>query len=64
MLAGGTNGPPNACAQAAEEAAAPQRVLMNVNAFFELGVRYALKPPATICIGESGFKNRYEPYRL
>jgi hypothetical protein len=32
----------------------------NVNAFFELGVRYALKPRATICIAESGFKNPFD----
>ena len=28
----------------------------NLNAFFELGVRYALKPRTTICIAEKGFK--------
>ena len=28
----------------------------NLNAFFELGVRYALKPRTTICISEKGFK--------
>ena len=33
---------------------------LNVNAFFELGVRYALKPRATICIAESGFKNPFD----
>jgi hypothetical protein len=32
----------------------------NVDAFFELGVRYALKPWATICIAESGFKNPFD----
>jgi hypothetical protein len=32
----------------------------NVNAFFELGVRYALRPRATICIAESGFKNPFD----
>ena len=32
----------------------------NVNAFFELGIRYALKPRATICIAESGFKNPFD----
>lgn len=32
----------------------------NVNAFFELGVRYALKPRATICIAESGFRNPFD----
>ncbi|MCP5364736.1 MAG: DUF4071 domain-containing protein [Hyphomicrobiales bacterium] len=32
----------------------------NVNAFFELGVRYALKPRATIVIAESGFKNPFD----
>ena len=30
----------------------------NVNAFFELGVRYALRSRATICIAESEFKIR------
>jgi Tetratricopeptide Repeats-Sensor len=33
---------------------------LNPNAFFELGVRYALKPRATICIAESGFKNPFD----
>ena len=33
---------------------------LNANAFFELGVRYALKPRATICIAESGFKNPFD----
>jgi hypothetical protein len=33
---------------------------LNVNAFFELGIRYALKPRATICIAESGFKNPFD----
>jgi hypothetical protein len=32
----------------------------NVNAFFELGIRYALRPRATICIAESGFKNPFD----
>ena len=36
----------------------------NVNAFFELGVRYALRPRATICIAESGFKNPFDTNQL
>ncbi|MFO1272478.1 MAG: tetratricopeptide repeat-containing protein [Rubrivivax sp.] len=32
----------------------------NVNAAFELGVRYALKPRATIVIAEEGFKNPFD----
>jgi hypothetical protein len=32
----------------------------NVNAFFELGVRYALKPRATICVAESGFNDPFD----
>jgi hypothetical protein len=35
---------------------------LNANAFFELGVRYALKPRATICIAESGFKNPFDSW--
>ena len=33
---------------------------LNANAFFELGVRYALRPRATIAIAESGFKNPFD----
>jgi hypothetical protein len=32
----------------------------NVNAFFELGVRYALKPRATVVIAENGFKHPFD----
>jgi tetratricopeptide (TPR) repeat protein len=32
----------------------------NVNAFFELGVRYALKPRATVVIAESGFRHPFD----
>jgi hypothetical protein len=32
---------------------------LNANAFFELGVRYALRPRATVAIAESGFKNPF-----
>ena len=32
----------------------------NAIAFFELGVRYALRPRATIAIAESGFKNPFD----
>jgi hypothetical protein len=33
---------------------------LNANAFFELGVRYALRPRATVAIAESGFKNPFD----
>jgi hypothetical protein len=33
---------------------------LNPNAFFELGVRYALRPRATVAIAESGFKNPFD----
>lgn len=33
---------------------------LNPNAFFELGVRYALRPRTTIVIAESGFKNPFD----
>jgi Tetratricopeptide Repeats-Sensor len=33
---------------------------LNANAFFELGVRYALRRRATIAIAESGFKNPFD----
>jgi len=32
----------------------------NVNAAFELGVRYGLRPSATIVVAESGFKNPFD----
>lgn len=32
----------------------------NVNAAFELGVRYALRPHATIVVAEEGFKNPFD----
>src|SRR5690606_26933428 len=33
---------------------------MNPNAFFELGVRYALKPRTTIVIAEDQFRNPFD----
>jgi len=33
---------------------------LNANAFFELGVRYALRPRATVAIAESGFRNPFD----
>ena len=32
----------------------------NVNAAFELGVRYGLRPSATIIVAEEGFKNPFD----